>query len=718
MAVAEKPSVARIISEVLHANQARKGYYEGNGWRISWCVGHLVENAPPEAYDPRYKKWRWADLPIFPDPWKTRTAEVARKQYDILADLMNQPGVTACVNCCDAGREGEAIFRLVYDQCGCTKPVQRLWISSLEETAVRRGFENLRDSGEFDNLYQAALCRARADWLVGMNLSRAFTLHYRSVTLHIGRVMTPTLTLLVEREGAITGFQKEKYYAADLNLGGFHAVSQRFPSRTDAERLCAACDGTSAVVRTGKRMAKTEQPPKLYDLTSLQRDANRLLDLTAQQTLDIVQSLYEKRLVTYPRTDSRYLTADMAPRLPDLCERAAEILHNITETVALQGSVLPVGKINRVINDAKVTDHHAIIPTAEIRPSNVVTLSANEKNVLRMIAVRLLCATGEPYQYEETSLTLDCGGASFTAKGRTVTAEGWKPLDRAFRETLRKPMRTERETEDESAAPLPPLAEGQRLQTAGTSIREGVTTPPQRFTDDTLLAAMKNASAEDFARIEDPERTGLGTSATQAGIIEKLVSLKLAERKKKSLVPTELGIALIRILPEEIRSAKLTAEWEDKLKQVERGTLSPAVFLAGIETMTADIIRVLETMPSDLTPTSPLLAKAVPRFTQDRPVVGVCPRCGRRVVEGPKSIYCEGNFEQPPCKFALWKDNRFFTSKGKTITKTAAAKLLKDGRVHMKGLHSAKKGREYDADIIMEDDGNRVSFRLEFDREG
>ena len=712
MAIAEKPSVARIIAEVLHATQKRKGYYEGNGWRVSWCLGHLVENAPPDAYNPRYKKWAWPDLPIFPDPWRFQVVEATREQYETLAELMNDPGVTACVNCCDAGREGEAIFRMVYNQCGCTKPIQRLWISSLEENAIRRGFENLRDGGEFDNLYQAALCRAKADWLVGMNLSRAFTLHYHSVTLHIGRVMTPTLALVVEREAAIANFQKTPFYAVDLDLGGFHAVSQRFPILTDAERLCAACDGTPAVVRTVERKAKAEQPPKLYDLTSLQREANRLLNLTAQQTLDTVQSLYEKRLVTYPRTDSRYLTEDMAPRLPDLCEKSAAVL-------GIAGSALSICSVERVVDDSKVTDHHAIIPTAEIRPANLAVLSANERNVLRIIAARLLCAVGEPYHYEETSLTLDCGGASFSTKGRTVTAEGWKALDREFRDTLGKSARAENETqtEDKSDAPLPPLSEEQRLQTAGVSIREGATKAPQRFTDDTLLSAMKNASAEDFAKIQDPERTGLGTSATQAGIIEKLVSLKLLERRGKSLVPSDMGKALIRILPEEIRSAKLTAEWEDKLKQVERGMLSPAVFLARIESMTADIIRVLETMPSDLPPTSPLLAKTAPKFAQDRPAVGVCPRCGRRVVEGPRSFYCEGSFAQPPCKFALWKDNRFFTGKGKTITRTVAARLLKTGRVHMTKLHSEKKGKDYDADIVMEDDGSRVNFRLEFNRE-
>ena len=698
LVIAEKPSVARTIAGVLHAAEKRKGYLEGNGWRVSWCLGHLVEDALPEAYDPRYKKWVWEDLPILPREWKYRIVEATKEQYEILAALMNASDVDSIILATDAGREGEAIGRLVYQQCGCTKPLRRLWISSLEDSAIQKGFAHLRSSTEFDNLYQAAVCRARADWIVGMNWSRAFTLHYHSATLHIGRVMTPTLALAVERERAITGFQKETFYTVELELRGFRAASGRFSSRTDADRLCAACAGQPAIVRTVERKEKSEQPPKLYDLTTLQRDANRLLDLTAQQTLNTVQSLYEKRLVTYPRTDSRYLTEDMASSLPDLCGTIAAALPFI-------GNAPPVTSVSRVVNDSKVTDHHAIIPTGETAKTDLSALKPEERSILHMIAVRLLCAVGEPHRYTETVVTLDCGGASFSAKGRTVTAEGWKATEKAFRDTLKK----KEQTEEEAVASLPPLSEGQNVKNAGTRVKEGATKPPARFTDDTLLAAMKNASAEEFARIEDPERTGLGTSATQAGIIEKLVSLKLLQRKKKSLIPTQAGVELIRILPEEIRSAKLTAEWEEKLKQVERGTLAPGVFLSGIENMTAEMIRSLSGMPVE--------PSSLSRPSQhNRTVVGSCPRCGRNVVEGPKSFYCEAYRNQPPCRFALWKDNRFFSGKGKQITKRVAEKLLKNGRVHMTKLHSKKTGSDYDAVIVMEDTGEYVNFRLEFDR--
>ena len=699
LVIAEKPSVAYALAKVLHAEQRRKGYLEGDGWLVSWCVGHLVEDAPPEAYDPRYKKWVWSDLPILPNPWKYRIVEATREQYDILTGLMNSARVDSLIFATDAGREGEAIARLVYHQCGCVKPVKRLWISSMEESAIRTGFANLRNSGEFDNLYHAALCRARADWIVGMNWSRAFTIRYHSETLHIGRVMTPTLALIVEREDAIANFQGETFYSVELDLHSFRASSGRFSRRAEAEKLRGGCAGAPAVVRTVERKDRAEQPPKLYDLTSLQREANRLLDLTAQRTLDIVQSLYEKRLVTYPRTDSRYLTADMAPALPELCELVCAAL-------PFMENALPVVDASRVIDDSKVTDHHAILPTREIAQADLSALTPEERNILHMIAARLLCAVGEPHRYAETAVTLNCGGVSFSAKGRTVTAKGWKAVERGFRDTLKK----KEKPEERDTAPLPPLTAGQSVENLGAAVREGTTKPPAHFTDDTLLAAMKNASAEEFAKIEDPERTGLGTTATQAGILEKLVSLKLVERRKKTLLPTEKGTALIRILPEEIKSAKLTAQWEDKLKQVERGTLDPAVFLAGIEAMTADMTRRLgdthpETLPPSLRPIRP-----------DRAAVGTCPRCGRRVVEGLKSFYCEGYRDEPPCGFALWKDNKFFASKGKRITKRVAERLLQDGRVHMTKLHSEKKGTDYDATIVMEDTGGKyVNFRLEFD---
>ncbi|MBQ9347752.1 MAG: DNA topoisomerase III, partial [Oscillibacter sp.] len=547
LVVAEKPSAARSLAAVLGKHRQREGYLEGDGWLVSWCLGHLVEDAPAKAYDARYAKWNFGDLPIVPEDWKYQIVSDTRKQYDILTGLMHSPGVTIVVAATDAAREGELIFRLVYQQCRCTKPVKRLWISSMEESAIRRGFENMRDASDYDNLYQAALCRQRADWLVGINATRLFSLLCRGKTLNVGRVMTPTLSLLVEREAAIKGFQKEKFYTVELNLPGFHAVSGRFASKAEAEKLCGVCDGIPAVVRTVVRQEKTERPPKLYDLTTLQREANRLCGFTAQQTLDGLQSLYEKKLATYPRTDSRYLTEDMADGIPELCGKAAKILPFVSDLF------LPVNA-GLMVDNSKVSDHHAVIPTAEIAKADLSALSERERMILRMISVRLLCAVGEPFQYAETTVTLDCGGASFTAKGRTVTAEGWKAVERAFRDTLKK-----KDTEKDSAAPLPALDEGQAVENSGALVKEGTTKHPSPFTEDTLLAAMERASAEEFAQIEAPEHAGLGTPATRAGIIEKLIRTGFIQRKNRQIIPTAEGIELVRILPEQLKSARLTA---------------------------------------------------------------------------------------------------------------------------------------------------------------
>ena len=698
LVVTEKPSVGVAIAKTLGKFQKHEGYLEGDGWLVSWCVGHLVEQADAEEYDSRYAKWNLEDLPIIPRDWRYRVTKATRKQYEILSELMNSPDVSAVVAATDAGREGELIFRLVYQQCGCTKPVKRLWLSSMEESAIRNGMGNLRDGAEFDNLYRAALCRQQADWLTGINATRLFTLLYRGKTLNIGRVMTPTLALIAERETAVANFKKEKFYAVELNCGGFHAVSERFDSKSDAEKLRAVCVGTSAVVRNLERKEKTENPPKLYDLTTLQREANRIYGFTAQKTLDIVQTLYEKKLVTYPRTDSRYLTEDMKPGLPDLCRTAANILPFVTDEAK---KALPVNA-DAVIDNKKVSDHHAVIPTKEIAKANLSTLTPDERAVLFLIAVRLLCAVGEPFRYAETAVNLNCGGVSFSAKGRAVIDDGWKLTEKAFRDALKN----DDKPEDESAAPLPALSEGQNVKIVDATVKEGATKPPARFTEDTLLRAMERADADGFAKIENPERVGLGTPATRARIIEKLVNCQYIERKKRQIVPTELGLELIRVLPERLKSARLTSEWEAKLKQVERGELNPDVFMTEIETMTRDLIRQADGSPVR----SEILSQS------DRPAAGICPRCGKKVVEGPKSFYCEGYYGQPSCGFALWKNDRFFKSKGKNLNKSVAEKLLKNGRVHMTKLRSEKTGREYDADIVMEDTGGKyVSFRLEFD---
>ena len=689
------------LSKVLGATARRDGYMEGgdrgpaDGWLVSWCVGHLVELAPADTYDPRYSKWAYDDLPILPDPWQFQVLPDTKKQFNILRQLMERDDVEAVVCATDAGREGELIFRLTYNLCGCTKPIKRLWISSMEESAIRKGFDDLADGKKYDNLYAAALCRAKADWLIGINGTRLFTTLYKGKTLNVGRVLTPTLTLLSEREAAIENFKKEKFYTVELDLRTFRASSGKFNSKTDAEELRTACLGKTAVVQSVTRKDKTERPPKLYDLTTLQREANRLFDYTAQQTLDYLQSLYEKRLATYPRTDSRYLTEDMADGLPALCSTVAGALS------FMAGQPLPVNAA-QVVDSSKVTDHHAVIPTAEIASADLAALPTGERNILHLIAARLLCAVGEPHTYAETAVTLECGGSAFTTKGRTVTAAGWKALEKAFFSTLKQKTKPE-----EPAPVLPELAEGQRLEDADAILKQGTTSPPARFTEDTLLSAMEHASAEDFAVLESVERTGLGTPATRAATIEKLVRSGFVERKKKQLVPTEKGLALAWAMPDQLKSAKLTAEWEERLGAVERGELSPEDFMAGITAMLSDLVgsyRNMTVAPSALSQSG-------------RTVIGKCPRCGKNVVEGKKSFYCEGYHDTPSCGFALWKNDRFFTSKRKDLTKNIAASLLKNGRVAVKGLFSEKKGVFYDATVVLDDDdgGKYVRFKLEFD---
>ena len=665
---------------------------EGGGWLVSWCVGHLVELAPADAYDPRYSKWAYDDLPILPDPWQFQVLPDTRKQFDILRQLMGREDVDTVICATDAGREGELIFRLTYNLCQCTKPVKRLWISSMEESAIRKGFDNLADGQKYDNLYAAALCRAKADWLIGINGTRLFTTLYKGKTLNVGRVLTPTLTLLAEREAAIEHFKKEKFYTVELDAQGIRASSGKFNSKTDAEKLRSACLGKTAVVQSIAKKDKTERPPKLYDLTTLQREANRLFDYTAQQALDYLQSLYEKRLATYPRTDSRYLTEDMAEGLPALCSTVAGALSFMV------GQPLPVHAA-QVVDSSKVTDHHAVIPTAEIAGADLAALPTGERNILYMIAVRLLCAVGEPHTYAETAVTLDCGGASFMTKGRTVAAAGWKGTEKAFLSTLKQKA-------EEPAPSLPVLSDGQRLEGADALLKQGTTSPPARFTEDTLLSAMEHASAEDFAALESVERTGLGTPATRAATIEKLVKSGFVERKKKQLLPTEKGLALSWAMPDQLKSAKLTAEWEDRLGAVERGELAPEDFMAGITAMLTGLVRSYRNVAVAPSPLS----------DSGRAGIGKCPRCGKNVVEGKKSFYCEGYHDTPSCGFALWKNDRFFTSKRKELTKKIAASLLKTGRAAVTGLFSEKKGVFYDATVVLDDDGGKfVRFKLEFD---
>ena len=685
LVVAEKPSVAQSLAAVLGANQKKQGYLQGNDWLVSWCVGHLVGLAPADAYDPKYSEWAYEDLPIIPKQWKFTVSPDKKEQFQVLSGLMNRPDVDGLVCATDAGREGELIFRLVYHQAGCSKPMERLWISSMEEEAIRAGFSALRPGTDYDLLFEAALCRAKADWLVGITGTRLFSTLYRR-TLNVGRVMTPTLALVVERETAIEQFKKQKFYTVELNCG-FPAASERMADRKAAERLKADCEGQTAAIRSVEKKQRSLNPPKLYDLTSLQRDGNRLYGYTAQQVLDYAQALYEKKLLTYPRTDSNYLTEDTAAAVPDLVKLAVASL-------PFDVSMGPLD-VARVVDASKVSDHHALLPTMQIKKDTLAALPAGERNVLTLVMVRLLCATGQKQTYEDTVVILDCGGVPFTAKGRVVDNPGWKAVEQQFFSTLKQKP----DKDNEEPATLPLLSEGQTLSGCKAALREGTTSPPKHFTEDLLLSAIEHASAEDFAEIEDVERTGLGTPATRAGVLEKLVRGGFLERKGRQLLPTKKGHNLIVVLPDSIKSAKLTAEWEAALKEVEHGQRTADDFLSGIERMISDLVASYRAVQADTS------------LFDQRECIGKCPRCGKDVVESKLSFQCTDR----DCGFTMWKNSRFFANKHKELTKPVAAALLKKGRVKMTGLFSEKKGVAYDAIVVLDDTGKYVNYKLEFE---
>ena len=686
LVIAEKPSVAQSLAAVLGARKRGQGYLEGNGYLVSWCVGHLVGLAAADAYNPKYSRWCYEDLPIIPEKWKYVVAPDKKEQYEALVSLMNRPDVESLVCATDAGREGELIFRLVYDHGGCKKPFHRLWISSMEDTAIREGFAALRPGKDYDRLYEAALCRAKADWLVGISGTRLFSSLYQK-TLNVGRVMTPTLALVVEREAAISGFKKEKFYTVALDCGKFSAVSGRCENRKAADHLAAACYGQAAVVNKVEKKQKSVQSPKLYDLTSLQRDGNRIFGYTAQQVLDYAQALYEKKLLTYPRTDSNYLTEDMRDTLPGLCEAAISALPFPVTVSGVDAA--------RVTDNAKVNDHHALLPTNQMAGVDLSALPAGERNLLTLVTIRLLCAVGEKQVYEDTEAEITCGGGLFTAKGRVIVSPGFTEVEQAFLSTLKK--KPESDSKEEPGA-LPPLSQGQTFEKMKATAKEGTTSPPRHFTEDLLLSAMEHAGAKEFAQIGDVERTGLGTPATRAGVLEKLVRGGFLERKGRQLLPTKKGTDLIAVLPDTVKSASLTAQWESGLKDVERGEQSAAAFMEGIEGMVSDLVAQYRGVSVDTS------------MFRSREVIGACPRCGSDVVEGKKNFYCTSR----ECPFSMWKDDRFFTSKHKELTKPMAAALLKNGRIKVKGLFSEKKGVLYDAFVVLADTGGKyVNYKIE-----
>ena len=684
LVITEKPSVAQAYAKVLGATSRQDSYLEGGGYLVSWCVGHLVELAPPNLYDEKYVKWSVADLPILPEKWQYLVSASTKRQFGVLKKLMHREDVESIVCATDAGREGELIFRLVYQQAGCKKPVSRLWLSSMEDAAIREGFARLKPSTEYDALYNAALCRERADWMVGINATRLFSCLYGH-PLAVGRVMTPTLAMTVVREAAISAFVPEKFYTVALALAeGSTASSKRFSQKADAEALLSACrKEASTAVQKVERKEKAENPPLLYDLTTLQRDANRLLGFTAQQTLTYAQSLYEKKLITYPRTDSRFLTEDMAASLPDLVTESAKAF-GVEDTIPVHAQ--------QVIDGSKVTDHHALLPTKSMANADLAALPAGERNVLRLIAARLLCAVGEPHRYAETTLTTICAGEEFSAKGKVVLSDGWKAMERK--------MLGELLGKQKEPAVLPDVQEQSRCSVTGAELKEGQTSPPKSYTEDTLLSAMQAAGADSMP--EGVERQGIGTPATRAATIEKLVQKGFLERKgnkkTKVLLPTDKGKALITVMPEEIQSPEMTADWEAKLLQIERSEMEPETFMNEIKEMISSLVKTTEA------------AKGANALMKNK-IIGICPNCGKPVVEREKGWFCENR----ECRFVLWKDNAFFKRLGKRLDGRMADKLLRDGRVRLKDCKSAK-GKTYNATVLLgtEADG-RSKFSLEFE---
>ena len=687
LVIAEKPSVGAAIGKVLGASSRKDGYLEGNNYIVSWCVGHLVGLADASSYDERFAKWRYSDLPIVPDEWLFEVPKDKQKQFKVLCDLMRDKRVTELVCATDAGREGELIFRLVYKKAGCTKPFKRLWISSLEDSAIREGFAHLRDSGDYDRLYEAALARSKADWIVGINGTRLFSTLYHK-KLVVGRVQTPTLAMLVEREGKITTFHKEKYFNVHISKDSLTADMEKVKTEDEAKAIAAACNKKQAVVSSLKKETKTVNPPKLYDLTTLQREANRYYGFTAQQTLDLVQSLYEKKLLTYPRTDSQFITEDME-------STARHVIGIVSRKLPLFEGRIHEPDIGRITNNAKVTDHHTIIPTVQLEKQDLTELPESEQKIIRLIAMRLLSATGEKHIYDETSVTLTCEGYEFKAKGKTVVQDGWKSVERCFKETLKS------KEKDEPERSLPSLNEKDILSSVDASVTEHYTSPPKPYTEDSLLSAMETAGNAEFD--DDTEKKGLGTPATRAGIIEKLVKGGFVERKGKSLVPTKDGNNLVCVLPEQITSPSMTAEWENTLMQIERGNADADKFLSGIVGMTSDLVKAY-----------PFLSDAeANRFDTGRESIGKCPRCGSPVYVGKGNYYCSNK----ECSFCMWEDNKFFSSKKKKLTKKIAAELLDKGWCRVTGLYTPKRPQLYDAVIRLDDTGGKyVSFKMEFDR--
>ena len=688
LVIAEKPSVAQSYAKNLSAYKREDGYLEGESCIVSWCLGHLAEYAQPEEYDPKYEKWQFDDLPILPEAWKLKVSKDKKKQFDVLKGLMNRSDVEYLVNGCDAGREGELIFQRVYVLAGCRKPVKRLWISSMEDAAIQKGFQTMKSEEEYKNLCMAAVCRAQADWLIGMNGTRAYTTRYFK-RLVVGRVQTPTLAMLAERQERIEHFQKEAFYKVALTDGKLTVVSENIANEEAAELLAALCNGSTAVVTQMKKERKKSFPPKLYDLTSLQREANRYFGYTAKRTLDMLQELYEEKLVTYPRTDSQFVTEDMKDSVEELVEKMPVLLSFVDYGQLGYG-------IKRVINNAKVSDHHAILPTKEAVEKGIADLPADKKNLMMLICQQLVQATGEEYLYEQTDITVKCQEHDFKARGKIPVQMGFKEVEKAFKQLCVKAEPVE-EKEKETSIPAG-YEEGMRIFPVKAEKTTHYTSPPKPFNEDTLLAAMETAGNKEFD--SETEKKGLGTPATRASIIEKLVSSGYAQRKGKQILPSTEGKELVKVMPEYLKSAVMTAEWENQLLMMEKGQITDTQFMGEITSLVRKILEVCREIPEE----------ERRRFQTAREVIGKCPVCGCDVFEGKQNFYCSNR----QCDFALWKENRFLGSMEKNLDKKMARELLDTACTHVKGLYSKKKDMKFDADLLLTLEDGKPRFHLEF----
>ena len=688
LVIAEKPSVAQSYAKNLSAYKREDGYLEGESCIVSWCLGHLAEYAQPEEYDPKYEKWQFDDLPILPEVWKLKVSKDKKKQFDVLKGLMNRSDVEYLVNGCDAGREGELIFQRVYDLAGCRKPVKRLWISSMEDAAIQKGFQTMKSEEEYKNLCMAAVCRAQADWLIGMNGTRAYTTRYFK-RLVVGRVQTPTLAMLAERQERIEHFQKEAFYKIALTDGKLTVVSENIANEEAADLLAALCNGSTAVVTQMKKEDKKAFPPRLYDLTSLQREANRYFGYTAKRTLDMLQELYEEKLVTYPRTDSQFVTEDMKDSVEELVGKMPVLLPFVDYGQLGHG-------IKRVINNAKVSDHHAILPTKEAVEKGIADLPADKKNLMMLICQQLVQATGEEYLYEQTDITVKCQEHDFKARGKIPVQMGFKEVEKAFKHLYVKAEPVEGK-EKETSIPAG-YEEGMRLFPVKADKTTHYTSPPKPFNEDTLLAAMETAGNKEFD--SETEKKGLGTPATRASIIEKLVSSGYAQRKGKQILPSTEGKELVKVMPEYLKSAVMTAEWENQLLMMEKGQITDTQFMGEITSLVRKILEVCREIPEE----------ERRRFQTEREVIGKCPVCGCDVFEGKQNFYCSNR----QCDFALWKENRFLGSMEKNLDKKMARELLDTACTHVKGLYSKKKDMKFDADLLLTLEDGKPRFHLEF----